>query len=153
MWLHATTKGWVLFDSVVGQVAEGTVGPVVPFKVQGEAATLQVAVLEALPGTRFKLVADNPVAVYDEMYRNLKIEEAGRQSGVIRISLNDPDPRFAASFLDALTAAYLDHHQQIHSADATRALRFLETQLPQVKEKLDRAEEALNQYRTGANTI
>jgi tyrosine-protein kinase Etk/Wzc len=153
MWLHATTKGWVLFDDDDQQLAEGTVGPVVPFKVQGEAATLQVAVLEALPGTRFKLVADNPVAVYDEMYRNLKIEEAGRQSGVIRVSLNDSDPRFAASFLDALTGAYLDHHQQIHSADATRALRFLEGQLPQVKDKLDRAEEALNQYRTGANTI
>jgi tyrosine-protein kinase Etk/Wzc len=153
MWLHATPKGWVLFDDSDQQLAEGTVGAVVPFKIQGEAATLQVAQLEALPGTRFLLVANNPVAVYDDMARNLKIEEAGRQSGVIRVSLNDPDPRFAASFLDALTTAYLDHHQQVHSGDATRALRFLESQLPAVKKELDRAEEALNQYRTTANTI
>jgi tyrosine-protein kinase Etk/Wzc len=87
------------------------------------------------------------------MARNLKIEEAGRQSGVIRVSLNDTDPRFAASFLDALTGAYLEHHQQIHSADAKRALQFLETQLPAVKKELDRAEEALGQYRSTANTM
>jgi tyrosine-protein kinase Etk/Wzc len=153
MWLHATQKGWVLFDDNDQQLAEGAVGATVPFKIQDEAATLQVAQLEALPGTRFKLVANNPVAVYDDMARNLKIEEAGRQSGVIRVSLNDPDPRFAASFLDALTGAYLEHHQVVHSAEATRALRFLEGQLPAVKKELDRAEEALNQYRTTANTI
>ncbi|MCW5659638.1 MAG: polysaccharide biosynthesis tyrosine autokinase [Burkholderiaceae bacterium] len=153
LWLHATPKGWVLFDDDGQPLAEGPVGPTVPFKIQGEAATLQVAQLEALPGTRFKLVANNPVAVYDDMARNLKIEEAGRQSGVIRVSLNDTDPRFAAGFLDALTGAYLEHHQQIHSADATRSLRFLESQLPTVKKELDRAEEALNQYRTGANTM
>ncbi len=72
---------------------------------------------------------------------------------MIRVSLNDTDPRFAAGFLDALTRAYLDHHQTIHSADATRALKFLEAQLPGIKKELDRAEEALNQYRTGANTM
>jgi len=153
MWLHATPKGWVLFDDDNQKLAEGTVGPAVSFKIQGETATLQVTTLEALPGTRFKLVANNPVAVYDDMARNLKIEEAGRQSGVIRVSLNDPDPRFASSFLDAMTGAYLEHHQQVYSADASRALRFLESQLPAVKKELDRAEEALNQYRTGANTI
>jgi tyrosine-protein kinase Etk/Wzc len=153
MWLHATDKGWVLFDDDNNQLAEGTVGPVTSFQIGGEAATLQVAQLEALPGTRFKVVANNPVAVYDDMARNLKIEEAGRQSGVIRVSLNDPDSRFAASFLDALTAAYLAHHRQIHSADATRSLQFLESQLPAVKKELDRSEEALNQYRTTANTI
>ena len=153
MWLHATPKGWVLFDDDDKQLAEGTIGPAVSFQIQGEPATLQVSQLDALPGTRFKLVANNPVAVYDEMARNLKIEEAGRQSGVVRVSLNDPDPRFAAGFLDALTGAYLEHHQQVYSGDAIRALRFLEGQLPQVKKELDRAEEALNQYRTTANTI
>jgi tyrosine-protein kinase Etk/Wzc len=153
MWLHATPKGWVLFDDDDQQLAEGTVGQAVNFKIQDEPATLQVAQLEALPGTRFKLVANNPVAVYDDMARNLKIEEAGRSSGVIRVSLNDTDPRFAAGFLDALTRAYLDHHQTIHAADATRALKFLEGQLPGIKKELDRAEEALNQYRTGANTM
>ncbi|HEX6722762.1 MAG TPA: GNVR domain-containing protein, partial [Burkholderiaceae bacterium] len=153
MWLHATANGWVLFDDDDQQLAVGSVGQTVNFQIQGEPATLQVAHLEALPGTRFQLVANNPVAVYDEMARNLKIEEAGRSSGVIRVSLNDTDPRFAAGFLDALTAAYLAHHQQIHSAEATQALKFLEGQLPGIKKELDRAEEALNQYRTGANTI
>ncbi len=153
MWLNATGTGWVLFDDDDQRLAEGGVGAAVNFQIQGEPAMLQVAHLDALPGTRFKLVANNPVAVYDEMARNLKIEEAGRSSGVIRVSLNDTDPRFAAGFLDALTAAYLAHHQQIHSAEATQALKFLESQLPGIKRELDRAEEALGQYRTGANTM
>jgi tyrosine-protein kinase Etk/Wzc len=153
LWLRANDGGWTLHDSHGKQVAAGAVGQTVPFTLEAGAGSLNVAALEARPGTRFRIVANDPAMVYDELARNLRVEEAGRQSGVIRISLNDPDPRFAVGLLDALTTAYLAHHLTQHSAEASRALRFLESQLPLVKKELDRAEEALNQYRTGSNTI
>jgi tyrosine-protein kinase Etk/Wzc len=153
LWLETTTSGWTLFDAQDTRLAEGVTGQAVPFKVDGGAGSLQVAAIVARPGTRFKVVANDPGLVYEEMQRNLKVEEAGRQSGVIRISLNDTHPQFAVSFLDALTKAYLEQHLRVHTGEASRSLQFLESQLPAVKRELDRAEEALNQYRTGNSTV
>jgi tyrosine-protein kinase Etk/Wzc len=153
LWLLANDKGWTLHDDTGRQVAAGGIGRAVQFTLGTGAGSLQVDQLEALPGTRFKLVANDPSIVYDDLLRSLRVEEAGRQSGVIRLSLNDTDPRFATGFLEALTSAYLDQRLSVQSGEAGRALRFLETQLPAVKRDLDRAEEALNQYRTGTNTI
>jgi tyrosine-protein kinase Etk/Wzc len=153
LWLVADKGSWTLLDNGGRRLATGAVDQAVAFTVGGEAGSLQVSALEASPGTQFRLVANDPLAVYDEFARNLRIDEAGRQSGVIRIALNHRDPRFAVDFLDALTAAYLAHHLQVNSGEASRALGFLESQLPAVKRELDRAEEALKQYRTGTNTI
>lgn len=153
LWLQTTANGWRLFDAQDTQLAEGVTGQAVPFRVDGGAGSLQVAAIAARPGTRFKVVANDPGLVYDDMLRSLKVEEAGRQSGVIRISLNDANPQFAVSFLDALTKAYLENHLRVHTGEASRSLQFLESQLPAVKRELDRAEEALNQYRTGNNTV
>ena len=144
---------WTLLDESDNRLAEGSVEQPVAFRIANAPALLQVSALRALPGTRFTVIAHDPAAVYDDFARNLKIEEAGRQSGVIRVSLNAADPRFAAAFLDRLTSAYLAHHISVHASEANKALEFLEGQLPGVKRELDRAEEALNRYRTGANTI
>ena len=153
LWLEATTNGWKLFDAEDAQLAEGGTGRAVPFSIDGAAGSLQVAAIAARPGTRFKVTASDPGLVYEDMLRNLKVEEAGRQSGIIRVSLNDTDPQFAVAFLDALTKAYLEHHLRVHTGEASRSLQFLEAQLPAVKRELDRAEEALNRYRTGNNTV
>jgi len=153
LWLEATNGGWKLFDAHDTQLAEQRVGDTQSFLMDSGAGSLQVASLAARPGTRFKVVASDPNMVYEDLLRNLRVEEAGRQSGVIRISLTDHNPRFAVAFLDALSKAYLEHHLKVHTSEASRSLQFLETQLPAVKRDLDRAEEALNQYRTGNNTV
>ena len=153
LYLETTPGGWRLFDKYDTQLAEGAVGANVPFQMDAGPGSLQVAAIAARPGTRFKVVANDPGIVYEDMLRALKVEEAGRQSGVIRISLTDTNPRFAVNFLDAMTTAYLEHHLKVHTSEASRSLQFLEAQLPAVKRDLDRAEEALNQYRTGNNTV
>jgi tyrosine-protein kinase Etk/Wzc len=154
MWLVAGQNGqWTLRDEDDSALASGSVGAAVPFKLDGSNALLQVGKMAARPGTRFQIVPNDPVAVYDAIQRNLKVEEAGRQSGVIRLSLTDNDARFARDFLDALTGAYLQHHLKVSTSEASRALTFLDSQLPVIKKELDRAEEALNQYRTGNSTL
>jgi tyrosine-protein kinase Etk/Wzc len=149
----APAPQWTLADRDGVPVAQGGVGQPVHFTLDGQPALLHVAELAAAPGTQFRVLAQDPAAVYEQMLRNLQVVEAGRDSGVVRVSLTDANPRFAASFLDALTAAYLEHDQRVRTAEATRSLRFLEGQLPAVKRELDRAEEALDRYRTGSNTV
>ena len=144
---------WHLQDADGTELAQGPVGTPVSFAIDRQPALLHVNKLVAAPGTRFRVVALDPAAVYDDMQRNLKVEEGGRDSGVVRISLIDSKPRFAAAFLDAMTTAYLVHDQQVRNTQASRSLQFLEGQLPIVKRELDRAEEALDRYRTATRTV
>ena len=144
---------WHLQDDDGTELAQGRVGAPVSFAIDGQPAVLHVGKLVAAPGTRFRVVALDPAAVYEDMQRNLKVEESGRDSGLVRVSLIDSKPQFAAAFLDAVTAAYLQHDQQVRNTEASRSLRFLEGQLPTVKRELDRAEEALDRYRTATGTV
>lgn len=153
LWLESTDSGWLLRDEDDRELARGNVGTPVTFALDGRSATLQVATLAALPGTRWRIVPNDPAVVYDDVLRALRVEEAGRQSGVIRVSFADTDAAFATAFLDAITTAYLEHHIKVRTSEASRALAFLEAQLPVVKRELDRAEEALDTYRTGNSTI
>lgn len=144
---------WSLQDKEGTELVRGRVGEPVSFTVDGQQARVQVAALQAEPGTRFRVVPLDPDAVYEDMQRNVRVEEAGRESGVVRVSLVDGNPRFAAAFLDAMTTAYLQHDQRVRSSEASRSLSFLESQLPTVKQELDRAEEALDHYRTSTRTV
>lgn len=153
LWLESAGPGWVLRDEDDNVLARGGLAAPVAFELDGQSASLQVSALSALPGTRFRVVPNDPAVVYDTLLRNLRVEEAGRQSGVIRVSFAHTDARFATAFLDAITSAYLEHHIKVRTSEASRALAFLDSQLPVVKRELDRAEEALDAYRTGNSTI
>lgn len=151
--LERTTDGWLLRDEEGQPLARGRTGVPVSFAIDGRPASIEVTALEALPGTRFRVVPNDPAAVYDNVLRSLSVSEAGRQSGVIRISFMHTRPAFAAAFLGAITSAYLEHHIKVRTSETSRALAFLDSQLPVVKRELDRAEEALDTYRTGNSTL
>lgn len=151
--LERTTDGWLLRDEEEQPLARGGTGAPVTFSIDGRPASIEVSALQALPGTRFRVVPNDPAAVYDNALRSLTVSEAGRQSGVIRISFQHTRPAFAAAFLGAVTSAYLEHHIKVRTGETSRALAFLDSQLPVVKRELDRAEEALDAYRTGNSTL
>jgi tyrosine-protein kinase Etk/Wzc len=154
LWLIAGEDAqWTLHDADGAELARGQGGAPAEFTLAGATGSLQLDTLQARPGTRFRLIARSVAQVHDDLLRRLKVEEAGRQSGVVRLSLDDPDPAFATAFLDALTSAYLEHHLEVHSAQANRGLAFLESQLPLIKAELERAEEALDKFRAGAGTV
>ncbi len=154
--LRVASAGWTLHDGRGALLAEGSaaqLGSAQAFAIDGRPGSIQVDAVTARPGTRFRLVAQNPGQIYEQLARRLRVEEAGRQSGVIRVALTSTDARFATAFIDALTKAYLELQQKAHTAESERALRFLDEQLPVVKRELDRAEEALSAYRAGAVTM
>jgi tyrosine-protein kinase Etk/Wzc len=154
LWLIAGEDSqWTLHDADGAELARGQVGAPTAFTVAGTAGSLQLDTLQARPGTRFRLTARSVAEVHDDLLRRLKVDEAGRQSGVVRLSLDDPDPVFATAFLDTLISAYLANHLEVHTAQAGRGLAFLEGQLPLVKRELERAEEALDKFRAGAGTV
>jgi tyrosine-protein kinase Etk/Wzc len=77
--------------------------------------------------------------------------EAGTKDNLIRISVEDRDPRHAAEMANAYVDAYRDLSQHLAIGEAAQRRLFFEQQLLQAKDNLANAEEALKetQQKTG----
>lgn len=131
-------------DLVTGQVGKAA---------EGNGVALFVSELRARPGTEFvvaKLPRDEVVA---ELQRELRIAEKGKKTGILQLALEGPDRAKLAAVLDSLSNAYLRQNVERKSAEAEKTLAFLETQLPELKGKLDAAESELERYRTVKGSV
>lgn len=148
-----TDNGFRLADSAGHVLAEGEPGKVLPFSVDGQDARIYVSELKARSGVQFYVVRDTPISVYRRIRSGLSIEESARGSGVIRVSYRHPDMDFARNLVNSIAKTYLKQNVERRSAEADQSLKFLEEQLPLIKRNVERAEEALNSFRTKTNTI
>lgn len=144
---------WQLFDADGSRVAEGTVGTPVEFMLDGASGRIHVAEIRGLPGVEFELRKHSLGALYDELNRALQVSEATRTSGVIRLSYDSSERQRAIRLLEALTAGYIERSIDRRTAEAEQSLKFLETQLPELKRKLEQSEQALSQFRGRTNTL
>jgi tyrosine-protein kinase Etk/Wzc len=112
-----------------------------------------VSELRARPGTQFVLVKRPAPEVVEQLQRELVISEKGKKTGIIRVELGGPDLARIVGTLDALSAAYVRQNVERKSEEAERTLEFIDSQLPGLKLRLDKAEEALNAYRSRHGTI
>ncbi|QVN22005.1 GNVR domain-containing protein [Burkholderia pyrrocinia] len=140
---------FLLKDSNGQEVLRGVIGK----PSAGNGYLVDVSRIVARFGTEFRVRrAPTPVRL-DAILEKLSGAETKRQSGIMQLSLEDPDPVFAARLLNAIAAAYLDANARRRSEDAEHSLAFLDTQLPVVKARLEQAEQALNTFRNAQGSI
>ncbi|MFC3607422.1 polysaccharide biosynthesis tyrosine autokinase [Stutzerimonas tarimensis] len=114
---------------------------------------LQVADLKARPGTEFRLIRARPQTTALLYQKRLKIGEAGKDSGVVLLAIEDPDPHRANAILDEIGQLYVRQNIERTSAEATQRLDFLRSQVPVLRKELEKAEAALNAYQTSARSV
>ncbi len=115
---------------------------------RGGGFELAVAELRARPGTEFtlrKLPIDDAVQA---LRSELAAREKGRKTGIVQLELTGPDPVRLTRTLDAVATAYVRRNVERRSEEARRTLDFVETQLPEIRSRLEAAEQALNVYRS-----
>ncbi|RQS36452.1 lipopolysaccharide biosynthesis protein [Burkholderia sp. Bp8992] len=140
---------FLLKDSDGQTVLKGVIGQ----PSEGNGYRVEVSRIVARPGTEFRVRRVATSVRLDAVLTKLAGAETKRQSGIMQLSLEDPDPVFAARLLNAIAAAYLDINARRRSDDAERSLAFLEAQLPAVKARLEQAEQALNTFRNSQGSI
>lgn len=121
--------------------------------VEGKGAKIQVAALNARPGTEFivaKLRTLTAALIYQD---RLKISEAGKDSGIIYLSIQDPVPAKANQILNEVSRLYVRQNVERSSAEAAQRLEFLRSQLPTVRKQLEDSEMALNDFQTSAKSV
>ncbi|RRV20131.1 polysaccharide biosynthesis tyrosine autokinase [Stutzerimonas nitrititolerans] len=121
--------------------------------VQHQGFLVQIAELKARPGTEFALVRSRPQTTALDYQKRLKVGEAGKDSGIIYLTLEDPDPEKANHVLDQISRLYVRQNIERSSAEAAQRLEFLRSQVPLVRKQLEKAEAALNDYQTSAQSV
>ena len=138
-------------------VASGTVGQAVTWNMNTPAgegtATLFVQELRARPGTEFALRKVSRATAIRSLRSSLKFAEKGRRTNVIQVTMQGTNPGALVLTLDTLAQGYLRHNVERRSDEAQRTLQFLDTQIPALRDELQKAEMALEDYRTKAGGV
>ena len=121
--------------------------------VKKDGFTVQIAELTARPGTEFSVVRNRPQTTALDYQKRLKVGEAGKDSGIVYLTMEDPDPEKANRVLDQISRLYVRQNIERSSAEAAQRLEFLRSQVPLVRKQLEKAEAALNDYQTSAQSV
>jgi tyrosine-protein kinase Etk/Wzc len=150
MTLRAGEDGsYSLYDDKEQLLLGGKVGQ----SVRQDDFRIRVETLKARPGTEFAVVRSRAQTTALEYQKRLKVGEAGRDSGIIYLTLEDPDPSKANRVLDEISRLYVRQNIERSSAEAAQRLEFLRSQVPLVRQQLEKAEAALNDYQTSAQSV
>jgi tyrosine-protein kinase Etk/Wzc len=69
------------------------------------------------------------------------------------LTYQSPDPAFAALMLNTITNVYLKQSLERSTLETERTIEFINTQLPELREKLDQAENNLTQFRVKSKIV
>lgn len=114
---------------------------------------IRVNLLAAKSGAQFRVIRYARLDTIEKLQSALKISEKGKQSGVIGIALEGPDPKAGTRALNAIGEAYLRQNIERKSAEAEKSLAFLNKQLPELKLEVERSEERYNNLRNKQGTF
>jgi tyrosine-protein kinase Etk/Wzc len=135
------------------RLLEGEVGKTAMEDLGGESLKIFISRFDSQPGTRFLLTGLSMLDAIDKIKENLSVEEKGKQSGVLSLSYTDADSSRGTKILNEICTQYLRQNVERSSEEAEKTLTFLREQLPDLKQKMEQAEENLNAYRYEAGTV
>jgi len=143
-----------LFDSNENLLIQGEVGKPVKISLAGGGdIKLFVSELSSNPDTRFELIKKAKITAINQLKNSLGISELGKQSGILRMTLEGSNRGRITAILNEVANIYLRQSVERKSAEAEKTLLFLEKQMPILKEKMENAEAALNNYRLQKGSV
>ena len=142
---------WTLTTEKGEPVAQG-VGKITT-RTHNPAVQVQLAQLSARPGTRFWVQQDSKGARLGALRDKFKVMESSRGSNMLRLTYQADSGEEASQTLNAVADAYLAQNLDKRGEQADKSLRFLDEQLPKLKQQLDIAEQLLNDFRAAEQAM
>lgn len=132
-----------------GFSAKGQVGQ--PLEKAGISITVDA--IKAQVGDTFTVTKYSTLGMINQLQGNLTVAENGKDTGVLSLSYTGEDKDQIRAILDSITRNYLEQNVQRKSEEAAKSLKFLAEQLPDVRTRLDDAENKLNAYRQQQDSV
>lgn len=118
-----------------------------------EQLTIFVSFLKARPRTHFNVKRQSLADGINQLRENLSVSEKGRSTGILTFEFESPDPSFTVKALNEIANIYVRLNVEQKSEEAQKTLEFLDKQLPLIKDQLEAATTALNEYRMRKGSI
>jgi tyrosine-protein kinase Etk/Wzc len=112
-----------------------------------------VSELVAKEGTEFNLSQSSRIKAINDLQKEIKVSEKGKKTGILRIHLDGDNPMLIARVVDTVSSLYLRQNVERMSEEAESGLKFLQQQLPLIKDEMEAAEVELNSYRTSKSSV
>jgi tyrosine-protein kinase Etk/Wzc len=138
-----------LLTSDNGFSAKGQVGQT----LSKDGITMSVSAIKAEVGDTFTVTKYSTLGMINQIQGNLVVAENGKDTGVLSLSYTGEDRDKIRDILDSITRNYLEQNIQRKSEEAAKSLKFLAQQLPEVRSRLDAAENKLNAYRQQQDSV
>jgi tyrosine-protein kinase Etk/Wzc len=148
-----SAQGYVLRSPEGDMLGQGVIGHPLSFKHEGHGGEILVASAVGKPGAEFYVVRGSHLAATEKLQSDLQVVEQGKQSGVIRASLDGADPLRTARTLNEIGGLYVRQNVERKAAEAEKSINFLSGQLPQLREELEASEDRFNQFRNQKGTF
>jgi len=129
------------------------VGELLKSSWQGQPLLLQVRRLTARPGQAFLLSRQPMLKAIEDLRASLRIAEKGKQTNILGLTLEHRNPIRGAEILNEVISQYVNQNIERKAEEASKTLAFLQEQMPQLKGKLEVAEERLNQFRRNTGSV
>ncbi|TCB80449.1 polysaccharide biosynthesis tyrosine autokinase [Acinetobacter sp. ANC 4173] len=92
-------------------------------------------------------------AAIDNILANYSVAEKGRLTGILGLNYQGTDKEHIIKVLNAILVSYSQQNIERRSAETAQTLKFLDEQLPELKQQLDVAEREFNKFREQYNTV
>lgn len=132
-------------------VLEGEVGK--HTTASDSSVSLFVSALKARPNTQFIVKKQTSRTAFESLKHSFSVAEKVKNSGILEFSLESANPRLAMQTLNEIANIYVRQSVELKSAEAQKTLAFLEKQLPTLKDQLEAATSALNEFRTQKGSV
>jgi len=92
-------------------------------------------------------------AAMQTLTASYSVAEKGKMTGVLGLNYRGEDKQHITQVLNAILTAYSQQNIERRTAETAQTLKFLEDQLPELKQQLDVAEREFNRFRQQYNTV
>jgi len=144
-----------ILDPEENLITEGVVGKLINKTIPGEDTPFQlfVSLLKARPDTTFTLVKQSQSNAIEQLNKTLSVSEKGKKTSILTLTLESPSPEQAKEILNSIADNYIRLNVEQKSEESQQTLEFLNKQLPSIKNQLEAATSALNEYRLQRGSI
>lgn len=81
------------------------------------------------------------------------VAEKGKLTGILGLSYEGADKHYITQVLNSILAVYSQQNIERRTAETAQTLKFLDEQLPELKQQLDQSEREFNNFRERYNTV
>ena len=142
--LTDAATGQVVFSAPLNQVSQ----------LQSEFGLWKVAIFSQDSfNAAYNIQKQSLPAAMKSLTANYSVAEKGKLTGVLGLNYQGSDKQHITQVLNAILAAYSQQNIERRSAETAQTLKFLEEQLPELRQQLDVAEREFNRFRQQFNTV